>query len=80
MTSHSSSGVNRNEINYNQKPKYVLTSAEKTFAYNQIAYRKTYFENEIVRAANIKDIKRVRECTNALDMIESILSKLLGDL
>jgi hypothetical protein len=74
----SSSGVNRNEINYNEKTKYVLTKEEEGFVYSQISYRKIFFEQEIQKAAGISDIKRIKECVRALDMIETIQKKLLG--
>ena len=74
----SSSGVSRNEINYNEKQKISFTKDEEDFVYNQVGYRKQFFEQEIIKAANISNIKRVKECVKALDMIDSIQKKLLG--
>ena len=74
----SSSGVNRNEINYNEKIKYSLTSEEEAFIYSQVGYRKMYFVQEIKKASEISNIKRIKECIKAIDMIDSIQKKLLG--
>lgn len=52
-----------------------LTDKENEFLYYQLLARKNYFETEIKE--NPSDIRRVKQCVEAIDVLQKVMSSLL---
>lgn len=55
-----------------------LTKEEREFIHIQVGYRKYFFMEELEKAAKNQNERRIKECTNAIDKINSICNKMLG--
>lgn len=55
--------------------KIELTDEEKNIVIIQLSARLRYFNDEIV---NCSDSNRIRECIKPIELLESVIKKLLG--
>jgi len=60
------------------KPNIFLNGEERSFIITQIGARKDYFKQELKESAAQDDMKRVKQCINAIELIDGIINKLLG--
>jgi hypothetical protein len=56
-----------------------FTIQERDFIYNQINARKDYFEEDMQYWAERKNTQEVLRCAKAIEMIDSIMYKLLNN-
>lgn len=70
--------MNTNPRIWNGTKMINFTHDEREFIYYQLLARKQYFMDDMKKALNNDDLKRVDQCRATLNKFDSIYSKLLN--